>query len=446
MHIKEVISQFNNEVSRHNMVNTGYNYDHMVYVRLFEGCNLHCEHCFIPSNPKKINDDFYDNHQLTQQLVDYGRVRENSRLYLQWHGGEPTLLGVDYLKNAIEKVQSDSRFFYMHGIQTNLMNFHENTEKWVDLYKTHFDSHLGISWDFAIRHTKVNSLTPEQTNERFESRFWDNVTLAQSYGLKLYMVVTATKVLFEHFKNPFDFFEMMAEKGITHLNFERITKTGYARSSWEKLGLSNAEYSHYMSKFFKAYILFKDNNPDIELNVSPFDGLLQSVIGMAQNNILAKSDKAGVWDVLSYKNQGYGCWSGECDTRFHTIDSNGYKHGCTALTSEQDNNNKTLKASIEPQKIVWIGKIGRKNKDSDVSVSDNHHEHNQRDTILEQRQVRQQSCQGCEFLSICSSGCLSVEKFDESGECSGAKPLFATIHRAVLNALSTQTDKLEQIA
>lgn len=409
MHIQEVLKEFKTQKQVHNMVAT-YDYDHMVYIRLFEGCNLQCEHCFIPANSKKIDSAFYEQHNLTNQLISYGKVKEGNKLYLQWHGGEPTLLGVDYLKNAINNVQHDNRFQYMHGIQTNLMNFHENTEKWVALYKEHFDSHVGISWDYGIRHTKLQSLSPQQTNEQFETRFWENVSLAQSYGLDLYMVVTATKVLFEHFMNPFDFFEMMVEKGITKLNLERITKTGDARSVWAKLGLSNLEYSQYMSKFFKAYVLFKTNNPEVNLSISPFDGLLRSVVGLANNIIEQKDNKANVWDVLSHKNQGYGCWSGECDTRFHTIDSNGYKHGCTALTSEEDNKNKKLTASVNVQQIKWISK-----------------KNNDKENLLTQRQDRQQSCNGCQFLSICSSGCLSVEKFDESGECSGAKILFKTM-------------------
>lgn len=407
MHIQEVSRELAH--TSHNMI-SAYDYDHMVYIRLFEGCNLHCEHCFIPSNPKKISSDFYNNLNVTTQLATFGKVKAGDKIYLQWHGGEPTLLGHQYLKNAINKIQEDTRFQYMHGIQTNLFNFDQHTAQWVDLYKTHFDSQLGISWDYGIRHTKIQSLTLEETNEQFENKFWENVKLAQGHGLDLYMVVTATKLLFQNFNNPFAFFEMMVEKGITKLNFERITKTGYARESWDKLGLSNLEYSTYMSKFFKAYILFKNNNPEVELSISPFDGLLRSVVGLVSKN--SEDNKANIWDVLSYKNQGYGCWSGECDTRFHTIDSNGYKHGCTALTSEQDNSNKTLQKNIQAheKKILWITK---------------------NNPLTEQRAVRQESCEGCQFLSICSSGCLSVEKFDYSGECSGAKGLFSTIFNTV---------------
>lgn len=411
MYLEKIIEELNAQPT-HNMVNSTYGYDHMVYVRLFEGCNLHCEHCFIPSNPKKIESTFYENKGLTEELMRFAKVKTGQRLYLQWHGGEPTLLGVNYLKQAILNIQADNRFQYMHGIQTNLMNFDKDTEKWVQLYKEHFDAQIGISWDYAIRHTRAQTQSPEQTNITFEEKFWSNVHLAQSHGLELYMVITATKVFFERYKNPFEFFDFIVEKGITKLNFERITKTGYARESWQRLGLSNKEYSTYMSKFFKAYYMFKRNNPEINLHISPFDGLLRSVIGLELQT--HQSNQADIWDIMSYKNQGYGCWSGTCDTRFHTIDSNGYKHGCTALTSEQDNK----KVSTEQvQKIMWIG---RKNAAAEQELA-----------ILNQRSKRQETCQGCEFLSICSSGCLSVEKFDDSGECSGAKSLFNTISEQV---------------
>jgi radical SAM protein with 4Fe4S-binding SPASM domain len=422
MYIQRIIEDLDT-----NNKNNSYGYDHMLYLRLFEGCNLFCEHCFIPSNPKKINKSFYENMGVTKELIKYGNIKEGDCIYIQWHGGEPTLLGVDYLKDALLEIEKDTSFKYIHGIQTNLMNFHHNTKEWVDFYKTHMGSNLGVSWDYGIRHIKSSSLSETDTNKEFNKQFWENVKLAIEAGLELYMVVTATKLLFEHFKNPFNFFDMMQEYKITKLNFERITKTGYARQSWEKIGLTNAEYSKYMSKFFKAYVLYKENNPNVNLNISPFDGLLNSVVSLEVNKNKVNENIPNVWDILSYKNQGYGCWSGECDTKFHTIDSNGYKHGCTALTSEQDNNNKQLNETLRLKKVVWFGK-------KEVIAS----KKTQRDIIVEQRKIRQDTCVGCDFITICSSGCLSVEKLDESGECSGAKILFKTIQEQIKPYINIQ--------
>lgn len=388
-----------------NKKDNNYIFDHMVYIRLFEGCNLNCEHCFIPSNPKKINSSYYENNGLVKDLENNVNLKENQKIYLQWHGGEPTLFGYEYIEHAIKNTVNNPKYTYVNGIQTNLINYHIDTEKWNDLYKNYFNNKIGISWDYKIRHLKEKNLSEVQNYEKFEELFWNNVSLALNNKIDLYMVVTVTKLFFENFKNPFVFFDFITNKGIEKLNFERITKTGFARETWEKLGLTNKEYSFYMSKFYKAYKLYKQNNPDIKLNISPFDGLEDSVIEYFNENKNINQNP-NYWDIMSFKNQGYGCWSGECDTRFHTIDSNGYKKGCTALNSEHDNKNQSLKEVNS--KIIWINNL--KNKD-----------------YKEQRQERQLSCQGCEFINICSSGCLTVEKFDESLECSGAKELFKTI-------------------
>jgi len=383
-------------------------WDHLVYIRLFEGCNLNCEHCFIPSNPKKIDLSFYKDNGLANTLKAYTTIKPNESVLLQWHGGEPTMLGTSYLNEAITLTEKDTTFNFIHSIQTNLMNFHESPSQWAEIYHKYFNSQIGVSWDYGIRHVKRNK-TSEETNKEYELKFWQNHEIARSFGLNMYFVITVTKLFFEKYKNPLDFFEFIVSKGVTHLNFERITNNGNARENWGKLGLNNLEYSENMSKFFKYYRLFKQNNPNIKLNISPFDGLYLSVSNLDRHIYNQKT--IGISDVLSFKNQGYGCWSGSCDTKFHTIDSNGYKHGCTALTSEQDNNNKMLQHNIQNKKIVWLGKSNLE----------------QQENILSYRAERQRSCQECEFLTICSSGCLSVDKFDESGECSGAKKLFTTI-------------------
>ncbi len=371
-----------------------YQYDHLIYIRLFEGCNLFCEHCFIPHNPKKIQFEYFQSH-IWNDLEKYSNIVKGQKLYLQWHGGEPTILGADYLEDCIKSVENQMLYPLEHGIQTNLLNFQNDKEKWIRIYKKYFNSEIGVSWDYAIRHHKIKGIdnikqaSPENLileQKSWEELFWLNVKDLIEQEIEPYLVVTFTKDFIKRFKNPFEFFDFMSEKGIKKLNFERITKNGMARIFWDKIGLNNLEYAQGMSKFYKAYRIWKKNNPEISFNISPFDGLQQSIENLSKS-----------------KNMGYGCWSGHCDTTFHTIDAHGYKKGCTALNSEEDNSNRDL-TQIK-NKVFWI----------------------KSQEILPQRQKRQEECTTCEFLSICSSGCLSVEKFDSSGECSGAKTLFKTI-------------------
>lgn len=354
-------------------------FDHLVYLRIFEGCNLRCEHCFIPSNPKKM--DMEQVRQIPELVSKF--AKKGSTILLQWHGGEPTLFGPEWMQEAIESVENNTDFVWRHGIQTNLLSY---SQEWRDIYKKYFRSEVGVSWDPKIR--IFNGGGPE-SNKEFESRFWVNFRHLLDDGLDPYLVVTGTKVFFETFKNPVDFFEMCRERGIRRAHIERLTETGYARINWDRIGVNNAEYSKYMARFARAYEAWNRNTieqyGDRLLFLSPFDGLMETV------------EK-----LISGGEMGYGCWSGHCDTRFHTIDQNGYKRGCTAVTSEIDNKNANKKLILDLNHLP---------------------------SEREKRQIY--NCASCNFRPICSSGCLAIDFDDGSGECSGGYKFFAAMKDVV---------------
>jgi radical SAM protein with 4Fe4S-binding SPASM domain len=356
-------------------------FEHLFYLRIFEGCNLHCEHCYIPSNPKKMTHE-----QFTQvPEVMLSKIPEDSRVYIQWHGGEPTALGRDYLEKAILAVEEAAagRLQIRHGIQTNLISFDES---WVDFYRKYFDGKVGVSWDYQIRLMRKGK---PRTNAEYEKIFWDKMNQLVAAGLKPYVVTTATRVFFERFKSPYEFFDLMLSHGVIHVHLERVTKTGYARENWKELGISNREYSDYMARFAKFYYMHRKNEGEEAIHLSPFDGLFDTVSKL----IVEKLD------------HGYGCWSDKCDSNFHTIDANGYKAGCTAINSEYDNRYFEKKGG---EVVIHFSNIQKA------------------------RQTRIDSCGECEFSSICNTGCMVVDKFDVTDECSGGSRLFAAVKNLIM--------------
>ena len=346
-------------------------FDHLVYLRVFEGCNLHCAHCFIPSNPKRFDPDRFAD--IGQML--HAKIPENSTVLLQWHGGEPTLMGTEYIEKGINSLQEHApQYTWRHGIQTNLMTYNA---QWGALFSRHFGAEAGVSWDPVIRMAKGGR--PE-THDAVKKKFNQNLANLIADGITPYLVVTATKTLFETYRNPFDFFAEWIEKGVRHVHLERITKTGYARTNWHWVGLNNAEYSTNMARWAKAYHIFKKTHPGTDFFLSPFENLQESV----RQKLLGAP-------------QPTGCWSGHCDTRFHTIDQQGYKAGCTALTSEDGNKNAAPTLT----------------------------RHNA--TFSERRDMRIFDCGACRFRSICKTGCLALDFDDGSGECSGGLTLFNTL-------------------
>ncbi|MEZ8292769.1 radical SAM protein [Vibrio splendidus] len=352
-------------------------FDHLVYLRIFEGCNLHCEHCFIPANPSKMTMD------QIRSACDYIKsiAQPGETVLIQWHGGEPTAVGVRFFTEAIEIINGlTSEFNIRHGIQTNLIKYNED---WRDLFKKYFDGYIGVSWDPAIRLMKKDD---PSSNEVYEELFWKNITQLVEDGIEPFLIVTGTKILFERFNNPFVFMEFFKNKGIRKMHIEKLTKTGYAVQNWGHIGVTNKQYSSFISRLARAYEQSNRTGSGARdrLSISPIDGYFEST------NTL-----------LNSKPVGYGCNSGRCDTAYHTIDADRQSAGCTALNTNEQ----------------------RQSQSQGVQISFT--------ALVEERTERQRECLGCKYKPICSSGCMTEAKTDVSGECSGGYEVFETVEAII---------------
>jgi radical SAM protein with 4Fe4S-binding SPASM domain len=349
-------------------------FDHMIYVRLLEACNLHCQHCFIPNNPKKMSwSDIEAVPARVRLFAKPGQV-----LLFQLHGGEPTLVGVEIMRRVIAHFKAELKDFDCRfSLQTNLTKYDLT---WAALYRDCFDGVVGVSWDPDIRLMRAGR---PDSNAEFETLFWENLAALQADGLTPYMVMTVTQPLLTRFRNPDDLILFLEQKGIRYVHFEKLTKTGYAINNWSWLGVSNREYSLWIGRFAMAYQRYveRPRSEEQPLHISPLDGLISSVQRL-------RSGGAG----------GYGCLSGACDTRFHTFDQTGYLSACTALTSETSNKNAVGVAVVDPTQLVKV------------------------------REDRQRDCQACRFKPICSSGCIATPRVDDSGECSGGYLSFKVLN------------------
>lgn len=105
-------------------------------------CNLNCDYCYYRSKgngEKTVIDD-----RMLEEFVRQYLAFSQSTFQFTWHGGEPTLAGVDFFENIISLQQ-----FYgkekkiSNEIQTNatLVN-----EKWIDFFERN-QFHVGVSID-----------------------------------------------------------------------------------------------------------------------------------------------------------------------------------------------------------------------------------------------------------------------------------------------------------
>ena len=340
-------------------------FDHLVYIRLTEACNAYCEHCFIPKNPKKM--EIADVYNVSKKIISI--TNPGDRILIQFHGGEPTILGVETLTSwALNlRVLLSSRTV-LFGIQTNLISFNE---KWVEFYKEYCNSTVGVSYDTDIRYQRNSG---KLSKEKYEQSFEINLRKLVSSGLTPYVVMTATKPFFNRFNSDESIVDWAEKRGVEYIHIETLTHSGYAVDNWNRIGVTHLEHSLGMSMMYRGYKSAKANGTRVK--ISPFDGFSISIKSLVDHDPV-----------------GYGCLSGKCDSRFHTFDANGYQKGCTALTTD------TLDTPVA------------------INVID----------LLAERSQRTINCSDCMFTRICNTGCLANQVVDSSNECSGHKIFLTTI-------------------
>ena len=99
-------------------------------------CNLDCQYCYYlekerlypESRPVRMPDDLLE-HYIVQQIA----VTPGDEILFSWHGGEPTILGLDYFKRIVElqRAHRPAGKRISNSIQTNGVLL---TEEWCDFF------------------------------------------------------------------------------------------------------------------------------------------------------------------------------------------------------------------------------------------------------------------------------------------------------------------------
>ncbi|MDP3915586.1 MAG: anaerobic sulfatase maturase [Bacteroidota bacterium] len=120
-------------------------------------CNLACSYCYYLEKSELFADSGF--HRMADDLletyiVQHIQASTEPTIFFSWHGGEPTLAGLDYFRRIVEiqKKHIPTDRFALNGIQTNgtLLN-----DEWCQFLKKE-NFIVGISIDGSERFHAVN--------------------------------------------------------------------------------------------------------------------------------------------------------------------------------------------------------------------------------------------------------------------------------------------------
>jgi uncharacterized protein len=108
-------------------------------MKVTERCNLSCRYCSVGSPTCSTMTP-----ELVDQIVDLAAMRPGGvHTKLIWHGGEPTVLGIEWFDRAFGSLERYPTHIWEHMIQTNGTLITPDWAAWLKAHKVW----VGVSWD-----------------------------------------------------------------------------------------------------------------------------------------------------------------------------------------------------------------------------------------------------------------------------------------------------------
>lgn len=350
------------------------------------GCNLNCAYCSLGEKP---NCDVIDSDML-KHIFEYVCIlceqRNDHRVNIILHGGEPTLVPVAVYDMAISHIKNRfSNLTIGISMQTNAYRI---SEEYLSFMKQH-NVNVGVSIDGseAIHDHERRSKNGHKT-------FGDvmqNIDRMQSVGLNVsgLMVLTSIGVTAPH-----DYLNLFAARHI-HLKINPLLNYGEAHKN-PGLSLQQGDYADYLIRLYEYVIANK-----INITVSPIDKILHAIV---RNEPIRECT-----------------FRDGCNKDFLCIDQNGDIYPCGRFSDiKQFRLGNVCNQTEEPLEISTL------------------------QPLLLRRSCRVPAkCQKCEYLDLCHAGC-SAEAVIE-GEldmppvlCKDYRMLFDYFHGKGLRLLREQ--------
>lgn len=313
--------------------------DLIVYLKTTDTCQLNCDHCFTNgNNGSKGWFEVEPTIQFFRNIKKYKPTINNGQI--AFHGGEPMLAPTELMFEAWNGIK-DLWPNLWWSVQTNLT--YKMTPEKIDVFQKICNKSFGTSWDYSIRWK-----TP-QMYELWKS----NVRELTSQGYQLTVMVSLNKKLIEE-KEPIEIIDELAELGVQHVNFERLTLNGNALFH-NSIFPTNLQLDAWLARMWDQTLTHET---------------WKYIDNMFLDSILT----AMVYGTFS------GCRSRQCEQKIFTINANGTVGGCPngAVT-------KTFGTIYDPIEKILFSTARMCNVQSET--------------------LRHPVCMSCDVFDICNGDC-----------------------------------------
>lgn len=352
-------------------------------------CNVACEYCF-----EDKTDDFMSHEQLsvvTKKLLDHMERKAVESLTIYWQGGEIMLLQPEWLERArdlIGDAAAKRGRRVEHSLQSNMIGY---GPKWNKVIFEMFGASVGTSMDFPNLYRKAKGHTPEE----YTALWARNVRAARDRGIQIGVISIPNKGTLEAGAERF-YSYFVDELDIT--DFQLNTSfSGGEQSEAKRESILDMEG---LAKFFADLVgVWDERGREAGVRLGPID------------------------ELMKHFTDGGAClpciWQQNCADEFVSIDARGHVAQCDCWVTSY------------PE--YWFGNIfGPESFTELLEKSPARQKFQARPEAL----VRDDTCLGCDYLSLCHGGCpvrtyaITGDFFVKDPYCGVYKALFSSVERA----------------
>jgi uncharacterized protein len=317
-------------------------------------CNMACRYCYYLGNEISMRRPMSE-QTMEAMIRNYFESSPGPVVSFIWHGGEPTLRGLDFFKMAVEleKKYLPQGYECWNNLQTNGL---ELNEEWCAfLRKEHFDVGLSIDGNRMIHDYYRRDAKGNETYDRIR----DHIALLMRYGIRPDLLCTVNRMTCE---NACSVYQNLKELNTGWMQFIPIVNMNEDGSLSED-SVDVEGYGNFLKTVFYQWLY---NDLD-KLGVQLFMEMLQVYAGSSQTL----------------------CWlQKECGD-VPVVESNGNVYSCDHFVRDEHYLGNILETSLA--EIME----GKKQRDFGRAKA-----------------LLPEKCGSCDYLKICHGGCLKDRNRD----------------------------------
>jgi uncharacterized protein len=263
-------------------------------------CNLRCKYCFYLEKAELFPET--KKHRMSgdiqEELIRQAMQQSGESVSIAWQGGEPTLMGLDFYKRAIElEMKYGHGQTVGNGLQTNgtLLN-----EEWAEFLQK-YDWLVGLSLDGPehIHDHYRKDAAGKGTHKRVE----DNARMLLKNGVATNVLACLTDYSVNFPEESYHYFKSL---GLNWMQFIPIVETDKNDpSKAAPFSVTAEKYGEFLCKIFDLWMAdFQNGQPTT--HVRHFDSVFYTYVGM-ESPQCSMMKECGPYVAVEHNGNVYSC-------------------------------------------------------------------------------------------------------------------------------------------